>query len=639
MTDFDFTGIPIAPPPPPIDPRIAREEKIANDTRVESELNRFIAAKQAALFEAPDAYFRKQGRDAVDDAPQAIQRLYGIKEGLLDGLANDYQRKRLSAALDAQMAVARDGISRHATEQNKAWQRQVALDRIDLLAKEAAFHHGDDDLVDVLGVAAANAARAHAGVGGGSADADREQAVADTARSRILSAAIQARLNNGNATGAASLFDRTKDLLDPEHTAPLVTQLQVTTQLNDEEGRRPFLVSPVIIREGDDSSTTTAPPQNENAGVPEPQPEEAQPEEPQPEKTWPEEAQPQEPQDREAERRPPDVVAGQAISSAVEPPARQLASAIGGPTLRVAAPNLGIAGELAGAASRLAPVVKGGGLLTAAGILLLPWNTQGQTMDLGDGLRARWAPGERLVTIERRVDNGFWGSGVGATWERLPVEATFEPDEHRRLTLRVDAAALKRALAAVPKTQVSETSIPAPFEALPASKQTIYEIRIAASANGGRTTSFREATHEELEQLCPNYPVILSVGLRAAAEIEGMGARRGQMVHKLAENELKIARSAGILREMGIVEMRPEVALLNGRRFSYSWLKGSSRLDVLEVYERGGEKMACVYDFKTGTATLRDSTASRYAHEVGAYVKKQYHQMPIRIIVAPVHLP
>ncbi len=75
MANFDLSGIPDAPPPPPIDPLVAREEKIANDTRVESELNRFIAAKQDALFEAPDAYFRRQGRDAVDSAPQAIQRL------------------------------------------------------------------------------------------------------------------------------------------------------------------------------------------------------------------------------------------------------------------------------------------------------------------------------------------------------------------------------------------------------------------------------------------------------------------------------------------------------------------------------------------------------------------------------------
>src|SRR5476649_1354370 len=127
MTNFDFSGIPDAPPPPPIDPTVAREDKIANDTRVESELNRFIAAKQDALFAAPDAYYRRQGRDAVDSAPQAIQHLYDIKDGLLGGLANDYQRKRLGTALDAQMMLASGDIGRHAGEQSKVWQRQIAL--------------------------------------------------------------------------------------------------------------------------------------------------------------------------------------------------------------------------------------------------------------------------------------------------------------------------------------------------------------------------------------------------------------------------------------------------------------------------------------------------------------------------------
>jgi hypothetical protein len=632
MTNFDLSGIPDAPPPPPIDPMVAREEKIADDTRVESELNRFIAAKQDALFEAPDAYYRRQGIDAVDGVPQAIEHLHDIKHALLDGLANDYQRKKLGAALDAQMTLAGDDVARHAAEQSKAWQRQVALDRIDLLAKEAAFHHSDDDLVDVLGVAAANAARAHASVGDGSGDADRENAAAHTARSRILSAAIQARLNNGNATGAAGLFDRTKDSLDPEHAAPLVAQLQPTTQPHDPEGTASILVSPILIREGDDGSTSTEPPQNENAGVPEPQPEAAPPEAPQPE----------EPQGREEKRRLSDVVVGHAISSAVDLPARQLASVIGAPTLRVAAPNLGIAGELAGSASRLAPFVKGGGLLTAAGILLWPWNSQGRTMDLGGDLRARWAPGERLIKIEKRTDNGFFGTGVGATWEELPVEATFEPDEHGRQILRVDAGALKRALAAPPKTRTAETSSPAPFEALPASKPVIYEIRIGASVDGGKRVGFREATHEEIERLCPNYPLIQAVGLRAAAEIEGMGARRGRMVHKLAENqlnELKVARSAELLRDMGIVELRPEIALRNGVDLSFYRAKGSSVLDVLEVYGKGDEKRACVYDFKTGTAVLPDATAIRYAHEVGNYVREKYKVMPIHITVVPVHLP
>lgn len=673
MTNFDLSGLPDPPSPPPIDLRVAREEKIANDTRVESELNKFIAAKQDALFEAPDAYFRRQGRDAVDGAPQAVQRLHGIKEGLLDGLANDYQRKRLSTALDAQMTLASDDIARHAGEQSKVWQRRVALDRIDLLAKEAALHHSDDALIDGAAIAAANAARAHARVDGSEIDSDRENEAAATARSRVLSAAIQSRLDNGKASDAAALLDRTKELLDPAHATPLVVQLQSEPPPRDGDGKRWILVGPQLIVEGGAADTP-----DENAEGPEAQPEKPQPERPQPEEAqprdpqpkeappeetppeepqpgeiqppelWPEikarpqEVQPDEPQDPIEPRRPPNFIAGQGASSAAEPPGRQLVSAIAASASRMPVPGVGIGGELARAVSRLAPVVKGAGLLTAADILFLPWNSQGRTMDLGDDLRARWAPGERLIKIERRVDNGLFGSGVGATWEELPVEATFEPDEHGRQILRVDADALKRALATAAKTQASGMSISAPFEALPPSKAVIYEIRIGASVDGGTTMGFREATHEEIERLCPNYPMIQGVGLRAAAEIEGMGARRGQMVHKLAENqlkELKVARSAEILREMGIVELRPEIALRNGKNLSFYRAKGSSVLDVLEVYGNGGEKRACVYDFKTGTAVLPDATAVRYGHEVGNYVQKKYKVMPVHITVVPVHLP
>ena len=228
MTNFDLSGLPAPLPPPPIDPLVAREEKIANDTRVEGELNRFIAAKQDALFEAPDAYFRRQGRDAIDGAPQAIQDLNDTKDSLLDGLANDYQRKRLTAALDAQMTLARDDIGRHAAEQSRVWQRQVALDRIDLLAKEAAFHRNDDGRIDALGIAAANAARAHARVGVDSGEAEGEGATAALARSRITSSAIQARLDNGDSEGASALFERTQDLLDPLHAEALQNQISNT---------------------------------------------------------------------------------------------------------------------------------------------------------------------------------------------------------------------------------------------------------------------------------------------------------------------------------------------------------------------------------------------------------------------------
>jgi hypothetical protein len=145
------------------------------------------------MFNNPDAFYRTEGEDAIHAAPVARKNLEQFRDNLLDGLANDYQRKRLGAALDAQIQLTRQQMARHVAEQSLVWQRQVALDRIDLLAKEAALHHSDDGLIDVLGTSAANAARAHARVGVDSPDTEIEDRAAVSARSRVLAAGMQAR--------------------------------------------------------------------------------------------------------------------------------------------------------------------------------------------------------------------------------------------------------------------------------------------------------------------------------------------------------------------------------------------------------------------------------------------------------------
>jgi hypothetical protein len=234
-----------APPAPPPDPRVARAEKIANDTRVESELNRFIASRQDAMFNNPDAFYRTEGENAIHAAPVARKNLEQLRDNLLDGLANDYQRQRLGAALDAQMQLTRQQMARHVAEQSLAWQRGVAQDRIDLLAKEAALHHNDDDLIDGLGAAAANAARAHTRVGDGPVDADRENAAAATARSRVVSSAIQARLDKGQTQGAVALFDRVRDQLDPAHAGLLQTQI-LDIQKGYDQTKQEYQLVPVL---------------------------------------------------------------------------------------------------------------------------------------------------------------------------------------------------------------------------------------------------------------------------------------------------------------------------------------------------------------------------------------------------------
>jgi hypothetical protein len=231
MGEFLIPDGPLLQPAPPPDGRVAREEKIANDTRVEAALNRFIAARQGALFEAPDAFYRTQGEDAIHAAPVATRTLEQLRNTLLDGLANDYQRKRLGNALDAQMQLTRYGIARHVAEQSLAWQRGVVQDRIALLAREAAHHHNDTGLIDALGQAAATAARAHSRVGDGPPGGQAEDAAAATARSGVLGAAIQARIDRGDTAGANTLLTQMQDQLDPMHAEPLQGQLDTLQRL------------------------------------------------------------------------------------------------------------------------------------------------------------------------------------------------------------------------------------------------------------------------------------------------------------------------------------------------------------------------------------------------------------------------
>jgi len=231
MGEFLIPDGPMLPPAPPPDPMVAREEKIADDTRVEQALNQFLTAKQGALFDAPDAFYRTQGEDAIHAAPVVTKNLDQLRSDLVDGLGNDYQRQRLGNALDAQMRLTRDGMARHVAEQSLAWQRGVAQDRIALLTKEAAQHHNDTDLVDALGHAAATAARAHSRVGDGPPGGEAEDAAAATARSGVLGAAIQARLDGGDTTGANALLTQVQDQLDPAHAAPLQGQIDNVQRL------------------------------------------------------------------------------------------------------------------------------------------------------------------------------------------------------------------------------------------------------------------------------------------------------------------------------------------------------------------------------------------------------------------------
>ncbi len=118
MAEFAFPAwAPTAPPPPPPEvPEVDRH-------RIEGLVNGFIAAKQDALFGAPDAFYRRTGADAVEGVPAITKRLSGLRDATLDQANDDHERAALGPRLDAHMADALDGIGRHVTQQRDARNR------------------------------------------------------------------------------------------------------------------------------------------------------------------------------------------------------------------------------------------------------------------------------------------------------------------------------------------------------------------------------------------------------------------------------------------------------------------------------------------------------------------------------------
>lgn len=129
----------------------------------------------------------------------------------------------------------------------------------------------------------------------------------------------------------------------------------------------------------------------------------------------------------EPQEHPSDLARSNGVTSSdvlPSPPADAPLSTAAAASIAVPA-SASAAVDLAGLMARAAPAVAGAGSAAAGALpfLFIPTNTQSETTDLGDGLRARARPGQRTVEIERRVHNGLFGTGIGAKWETLPVEA------------------------------------------------------------------------------------------------------------------------------------------------------------------------------------------------------------------------
>lgn len=232
-----------APPTPP-------DLSVIDLHRVEDLVNRFIAAKQDALFTGPDAYFQSEGREAVQLLPFIKDRLAGLKADQLAEILPDHPQARagispesliqpltegeravLGERLDAHIADAMDAIDRHVPLQRDVFNRQTIAERQRLIQTAATLEHTNDEKLAGLAEANAGAARELARMLGQPED----PAMAD-ARATVWQSAIAQRLANGDPAGAIELFRRKRRQLSDSHVLSLDTPLQVGQQ--DETAER-----------------------------------------------------------------------------------------------------------------------------------------------------------------------------------------------------------------------------------------------------------------------------------------------------------------------------------------------------------------------------------------------------------------
>jgi hypothetical protein len=164
---------------------------------------------------------------------------------------------------------------------------------------------------------------------------------------------------------------------------------------------------------------------------------------------------------------PSPEVDGEIVGDAAKPssdlptaPTDGLAQALGvggSMATSMALPNAGemVGGQAARAAfARVASALIGGGATIASRVspaslawsFVVPTNTQSETIDIGEGLRARLRPGQRSVEIERQADNGLFGTGLGAHWETLPVDAELNVADDGSHRVQFDYRQLERAV-------------------------------------------------------------------------------------------------------------------------------------------------------------------------------------------------
>ena len=190
--------------------------KDVNDSKIQELNNDFIKSQQDLLYNGDKAFYRQQGKNAIDAAPAATQALIDLKTNIINQTSNPYQRERLSRMLGAGVAEANNGISRFVAAQSMEWQKQTDVATAKLMGDEGHNNWADPVKLQAAADRAAQAGEALALRSGHAPGTPGSEVIVKEFRSKVYGNAVGAALASGNTAAAISLYDRVKPTLDSE---------------------------------------------------------------------------------------------------------------------------------------------------------------------------------------------------------------------------------------------------------------------------------------------------------------------------------------------------------------------------------------------------------------------------------------
>lgn len=169
-----------------------RELAEANATRINDLNNQYIEAQTQILSTGKDAFYTKQGENAIKGADTAVKSLQALRDNILSQPMSDRARVALSARLNDHVNESSAAIGRHVGNQSLVWRDNVAKGTVIAATNRATSNYNDPVKVAAMSEVAwrTEYERAKKQIGEGPDSDIAARASADGARSDLLSKTI-----------------------------------------------------------------------------------------------------------------------------------------------------------------------------------------------------------------------------------------------------------------------------------------------------------------------------------------------------------------------------------------------------------------------------------------------------------------